>query len=204
MGELARASDATVRKAEWRDADAIAATLGRAFADDPLTSHLLPDAARRATALPRMFKLLFKLGLPHGACFVTNGYESVTLWRPPDGWHVHLKDYILNAPELLGVFGFGVFNVMSTMDRVEKLHPQKPHWYLQTIGTDPAKQGKGFGSLILRDQLAVADAARMPCYLESSKDTNVPIYRSFGFELTGEIKIPNGPTLWPMWREPPK
>jgi predicted GNAT family N-acyltransferase len=31
-----------------------------------------------------------------------------------------------------------------------------------------------------------------------------PIYKSFGFEVTGEIRIPDGPTLWPMWRDPPK
>ncbi len=202
-GHGARDSGATVRLATAADADPLAATLARAFADDPLTSHLLPDASRRATALPRMFKLLLKLGLPYGACHVTSGCESVTLWRPPNGWHVHLKDYILNAPELLGVFGTGVFGVMSTMDRIEKVHPKAPHWYLQTIGTDPAKQGKGFGSLIMRHQLAIADAQGVPCYLESSKDTNIPIYRSFGFDVTGEIKIPNGPTLWPMWRKPP-
>lgn len=199
----ARDSGATVRLATAADADALAATLARAFADDPLTSHLLPNEAARVTGLPRMFKLLFKLGLPHGACFVTSGYEAVTLWRPPNGWHVHLKDYIVNAPELLGVFGLGVFGVMSTMDRIEKLHPSTPHWYLQTIGTDPDKQGKGYGSLIMRQQLALADAQGMPCYLESSKDTNIPIYKSFGFAVTGEIKIPNGPTLWPMWRKPP-
>ena len=203
MGEAARASTATVRKAEWRDADAIGAMLARAFADDPVTLHLLPDPARRAKALPRMFKLLLKLGLPHGACFVTSGCETATLWRPPNGWHVHLKDYIVNAPELLGVFGTGVFGVMGTMDRIEKVHPKAPHWYLQTIGTEPAMQGKGFASLILRQQLAVADAQGVPCYLESSKDTNLPVYRSFGFEVTGEIRIPNGPTLWPMWRKVP-
>jgi len=202
MGEVAYA--AAVRPAEWSDADTIAAMLARAFADDPLTSHLLPDARRRATALPRMFKLLFKLGLPYRACYITSGYESATLWRPPDGWHVHLKDYILNAPQMLGIFGGGIFNVMGTMDRIEKVHPQEPHWYLQTIGTDPAKQGKGFAGVILRHQLAQADAQGVPCYLESSKDTNIPIYRSFGFEVTGEIKIPDGPTLWPMWRKPPK
>jgi ribosomal protein S18 acetylase RimI-like enzyme len=199
----ARAGGATVRAAAWADADALSATLARAFVDDPVTCHLIPNVGARATALPRMFKLLFKLGLPHGACFVTSGYEAVTLWRPPNGWHVHFWDYLVNAPELLGIFGGGVFNVMNTMDRIEKLHPQTPHWYLQTIGTDPAKQGKGFGSLILRNQLAVADAAGVPCYLESSKDTNLPIYKSFGFEVTGEIRIPNGPTLWPMWRKPP-
>ncbi|HXC57573.1 MAG TPA: GNAT family N-acetyltransferase [Rhizomicrobium sp.] len=201
MSQAARASDVTVRKAAWSDAGALAATLARAFHDDPVTVHLLPDAAARARALPRMFKLLFKLGLPHGACHVTSGYEAATLWRPPDGWHVKFWDYVANAPELLGVFGGGVFNVMATMDRIEKLHPHAPHWYLQTIGTDPALQGKGYGGLILRHQLAVADAAGTPCYLESSKDTNLPIYQSFGFEITGEIKIPNGPTLWPMWRE---
>jgi len=32
---------------------------------------------------------------------------------------------------------------------------------------------------------------------------NLPIYRSFGFEVTGEIRVPKGgPTLWPMWRAP--
>src|SRR5690348_15649210 len=198
----ARESGTTIRLATWSDAEPLSQTLARAFADDPLTSHLLPNPATRGEKLPRMFRLLFKLGLPYNACYVTSGYEAATLWRPPGGWHVHLKDYILNAPELLGIFGGNVFGVMGTMDRVEKLHPQKPHWYLQTIGTDPAKQGKGFGSLIMRDMLAKADAARMPCYLESSKDTNIPIYKSFGFEVTGEIRIPNGPTLWPMWREP--
>lgn len=197
----ARESGASVRLATAADAGPLSATLARAFADDPLTSHLLPNVATRSAKLPRMFRLLFKLGLPYHACYVTSGYEAATLWRPPNGWHVHLRDYVLNAPELFGIFGGNVFGVMSTMDRVEKVHPQKPHWYLQTIGTDPAKQGKGFGSLIMRDQLARADAARMPCYLESSKDTNIPIYQSFGFVVTGEIRIPNGPTLWPMWRD---
>jgi ribosomal protein S18 acetylase RimI-like enzyme len=91
---------------------------------------------------------------------------------------------------------------MNAMDHIEKRHPKEPHWYLQTIGTDPAKQGKGYGSLVMRHQLALVDAQRMPCYLESSKDTNVPIYQSFGFRVTGEIVLPTGPTMWPMWRDP--
>ncbi len=200
MGVAARAPDATVRQAQWRDADALSASLARAFHDDPVMMHFLPDANARRAKLSRVFRLMFKLGLPHGACYVTSGYESVALWRPPNGWHVHLKDYLLNAPELLGIFGLGTFNVVNTLDRVEKVHPKAPHWYLQAFGTDPDKQGKGFGSFIMRDRLAAADAAGVPCYLESSKDTNIPIYRSFGFEVTGEIKIPSGPTLWPMWR----
>ncbi len=55
--------------------------------------------------------------------------------------------------------------------------------------------------MVIRRGLAKADAAGMPAYLESSKETNIPIYQSFGFEVTGEIALPNGPTLWPMWRK---
>jgi ribosomal protein S18 acetylase RimI-like enzyme len=87
------------------------------------------------------------------------------------------------------------------MDFIEKRHPHEPHYYLQAIGTDTDKQGKGFGGVVMRRHLAIADAAGMPAYLESSKEINIPIYKSFGFEVTGEIKIPNGPTLWPMWRD---
>jgi ribosomal protein S18 acetylase RimI-like enzyme len=198
----ARAANATVRDASWADAEPLSQTLARAFADDPLISHFMPDPARRAAKLPRLFRLLLKLGLPYRACHVTSGYEAATFWRPPNKWHLSLWDYVANGPGMLSIFGGGALRVMNAMDFIEKRHPREPHWYLQTIGTDPAMQSKGYGSLVMRHQLAIADAERKPCYLESSKDTNVPIYQSFGFRLTGEIALPSGPTIWPMWRDP--
>jgi len=199
--QTARETGAVARAATAADADAAAATLGRAFLDDPLISFLLKNETTREANMPRLFKLLFKLGLPHGACDVTSGYEAVALWRPPNEWEIPWWQYIVNGAEFLGIFGFGgAGHVTWVMDIIEKRHPHQPHWYLQAIGTDPAKQGKGFGGVVMRRQLAIADAAGMPAYLESSKGINIPIYKSFGFEVTGEIKLPNGPTLWPMWR----
>ena len=197
----AREAGAAARAATWDDADAVAGTLGRAFLDDPLISYMLRDEASRAEKAPRLFKLLFKLGLPFGACDVTQGFEAAALWRPPNQWEIPFWQYVVNGAEFLGIFGFqGARQVTATMDIIEKRHPHEPNWYLQAIGTDPDKQGKGFGGVVIRRHLAVADAAGMPAYLESSKDTNIPIYQSFGFEVTGEIKLPDGPTLWPMWR----
>ena len=202
MSEAAKASGTTVRLAGAADSGPLSQTLARAFFDDPVMMHFLPDDATREANLARVFKIIFKLGLPHGACYTTANYESITLWRPPNGWHVPFWAYIVNGPELLAIFGGGVLRVISTLDMMEKIHPHEPHWYLQTIGTDPRFQGKGYGGVIMRDRLARVDAAHMPCYLESSKDTNIPIYQSFGFKVTGEIKVPDGPTLWPMWRDP--
>ncbi|MFI4975676.1 MAG: GNAT family N-acetyltransferase [Caulobacterales bacterium] len=200
--QTAREAGATARAATWADAEPLSATLGRAFFDDPLICFILRDEATREVKMPRLFKLLFKLGLPHGACDVTSGYEAVALWRPPGQWEIPWWQYITNGAEFLGLFGVGgAAHVVGMMDIIEKHHPHEPHFYLQAIGTDPAKQGKGFGGVVIRRQLANADAAGMPAYLESSKDSNIPIYASFGFEVTGELKLPGGPTLYPMWRK---
>ncbi len=190
------------RAAVKSDAQAIAEMLGRAFLDDPLTCFLLPDESRRPAKMPRLFKLMFKLGLPYGACDVTGGYEAAALWRPPGQWNIPFHQYITNGREFLGVFGASALRVMSAMDTIEKRHPKEPHYYLQAIGTDPARQGKGFGGIAMRRHLAVADAKGLPAYLESSKEKNIPIYQSFGFEVTGEIPIPGGPVMIPMWRKP--
>ncbi|HLI67479.1 MAG TPA: GNAT family N-acetyltransferase [Caulobacteraceae bacterium] len=196
-----RTAPTTARPATWADADALAATMARAFHDDPLICFILGDEATRAERMPRLFKLLFKLGLPHGACDVTEGYEAAALWRPPNAWEIPWWQYVTNGVEFLGIFGLGrARRVTWAMDIIEKQHPHTPHWYLQAIGTDTARQGKGFGGVVIRRGLAKADAAGAPCYLESSKESNIPIYQSFGFAVTGEIRLPGGPTLWPMWR----
>jgi ribosomal protein S18 acetylase RimI-like enzyme len=198
----AREAGVTARAATWADADALAATLARAFSDDPLICFLLRDPATREARMPRLFRLLFKLGLPYGACDVTSGCEAAALWRPPGQWEIPWWQYVTNGVDFVGVFGLGgAGHVVQVMDVIEKRHPHEPHWYLQAIGTDTARQGKGYGGVVIRRQLASADASGLPAYLESSKETNIPIYQSFGFELTGEIKLPGGPTLWPMWRK---
>src|SRR5579862_3220301 len=188
------------RSASHADAPALAATMARAFREAPFVSYLVPARERRIRTLPDMFGLLFALGRPLGAVDVTQGVEAAAIWRPPNTWHIPFHQYLTNGPKLLGIFGAYAFRALQAMDRLEKRHPHEPHWYLQAIGTDPPCQGKGFGGILLRHRLAVADAAGLPAYLEASKESNVPLYENFGFTVTGEIKMPDGPTLYPMWR----
>ena len=83
------------------------------------------------------------------------------------------------------MWAYGRF--VDTLHR--KLVPY-PHWYLQIIGVDPAYQGLGFSSRLLRPMLARIDRERMPCYLETEVVRNVTIYRRFGFEVVSEDKLP--------------
>jgi GNAT superfamily N-acetyltransferase len=71
------------------------------------------------------------------------------------------------------------------------------------LGTAVEQQGKGVGGALMRPVLDHCDAEGIPCYLESSKERNIPFYRRHGFEVVEEVPLPgDGPSLWTMWREP--
>lgn len=86
---------------------------------------------------------------------------------------------------------------------IECKHPSSPdHWYLAVVGTDPAAQGKGLASTVLSPVLAECDRDGVGAYLESSKESNVAYYARLGFRVTTEHRLPRGPSVWAMWREP--
>ncbi len=76
----------------------------------------------------------------------------------------------------------------------------QPHWHLPLIGVEPARQGQGHGSAMLRHALRWCDGARLPAYLESTTPGNIPLYERHGFEVIGEIRIGRCPPIFPMLR----
>jgi len=76
---------------------------------------------------------------------------------------------------------------------IEKVHVEiisDEHWYLNELGVDPAFQGKGFGSSLMRYMLKKIDDQGLPVYLETSLEKNVRYYEKFGFKLIKEALIP--------------
>ncbi|MFF4420956.1 GNAT family N-acetyltransferase [Streptomyces sp. NPDC001549] len=102
------------------------------------------------------------------------------------------------------IFGLrGMQRAGAVQNAMHAAHPQPPHGYLPSVGTDRGLQGTGVGSALLGQQLADCDRLGQPAYLESSNVTHLPFYEKLGFRVTGEIRLPEGgPTLWPMWRDP--
>jgi ribosomal protein S18 acetylase RimI-like enzyme len=198
--------DIEVRPAQKADVRALSATLGRAFYEDPIMKWMLPDDRLRAKGLPRMFAILTRRQyLAGGGVEVaTNGSEigAATLWGPPPGPPKESRlDALLLMPAFLWVFRSGAQKGQQVAELMKKVHPEEPHWYLMAIGSDPTVRGAGFGRALLRSRLDRCDAEHAPAYLESTKQETVPYYSRFGFEVTGEIKLPDGgPSMWPMWR----
>ena len=72
----------------------------------------------------------------------------------------------------------------------------------RVLGVDPPRQGEGLGSALMQPVLELCDRERVPAYLESSKERNVDFYARHGFRVTSELRLPKGPAMWPMWRNP--
>jgi ribosomal protein S18 acetylase RimI-like enzyme len=75
------------------------------------------------------------------------------------------------------------------------------HWHLPMIGVLPGLQGRGLGSALLHHALAHIDRTRLPAYLESSSERNVPLYLRHGFEVMGIIQVGSSPPIFPMIRQ---
>lgn len=192
-----------VRKITSNDIPAVAAALARSFHDDPVMTWVVPQRNQQMR-MRRLFEIdLRHLLLPLGEAYTTDGeVMGAALWAPPGKWKQPWTVMLRTAPSFLRVIGARLSSAMRFNSVVEKHHPSEPHYYLNTLGTDPQHQHKGVGSALIQPVLDRCDTEGLPAYLESSKEANVPYYKRHGFEVTKEIAVPGGPSLWLMWRDP--
>lgn len=196
-----------VRPATRADIAELSKVLGRAFYDDPVMMWMLPDPAARRRKLHRVFAALTRHHhLSRGGVEVAAVGPAVgaaALWDPPGEWRHTTVEQVRAAPGLLLAFGRALRRGQQAEELMQRNHPDEPHWYLAVIGSDPAVRGTGQGQALMRSRLDRCDAEHAPAYLESSNPANIGYYQRFGFEVTGEIVLPDGgPSLWPMWRQP--
>lgn len=198
--------DIDVGPARRRDVRPLSEVLGHAFYHDPVIKWMVPDDAARGRCLQRMFAAMTRHHFLR-----TEGVEvarggrigAAALWDPPERWKQSRREEILMTPQFIWAFGAKVKRGQQVSALMRERHPEEPHWYLAVIGSDPTVRGSGFGQALMRSRLARCDAEYAPAYLESSNPDNIPYYQRFGFDVTGEIKLPDGgPSMWPMWREP--
>ena len=193
----------TVRQATRSDVPELSAALARAFVDDPVTTFIFPSD-RLDDRLRRHFDIhLRHVSLRHGATYTTDKHEGGAIWMPPGRWELSPMEILRTMPGYTKALGKRLLFGLRALLEIEKRHPKTPHYYLATLGTDPAHQGKGVGSALLKPVLDRCDAEGIPAYLESSKEQNVPFYARHGFTVTEEMTMSNGgPRLWLMWRKP--
>jgi|HubBroStandDraft_1064217.scaffolds.fasta_scaffold304073_2 ribosomal protein S18 acetylase RimI-like enzyme len=203
---VSRPGDAPiVRRARGEDADAVVSVLARAFDTDPAIGYFLRQDGKRAQAYRQFFHAFFwHMCFPHGEVWMEGEGLGAALWTPPGAFQVGFTLVMRMAPPIISAAGFPrVLGTALAMGRVQAIHPKEPHFYLFALGVDPAHQGRGIGSAMLRKVLERCEADGVGAYLEASTTESAKLYARHGFAGADEFRMAkDAPPIWPMWRSP--
>jgi ribosomal protein S18 acetylase RimI-like enzyme len=183
-------------------------TCAAAFADDETTRYLIPDASKREN-LRYSFEYYLRLTLLSGkGTFVTSPKcEGVAMWFESDHKESFFDHLRAGYPFLLLRIGWGFLLREANLDlhfsRLRRELAPKRHMYLSILAVDPAYQGQGFASKLMRPMLTYLDDQKIPAYLETQNKRNVEMYQHWGFGLLREEKLPETELkLYLMLRKP--
>ncbi|MBI5106336.1 MAG: GNAT family N-acetyltransferase [Solirubrobacterales bacterium] len=192
-----------VRPATAADVPATAAALARAFHDDPVTRWVYgADAGRRDRWSSRFFAWQLRRLLDQDVSWTTAAGDGAAMWALPDRWREGPADVLRLLVATLPGIAPRLPRVLRGLAQVEARHPERRHLYLAVLGVDPPRQGGGVGSALLAPGLELCDRDGLPAYLETATERNVAFYTRHGFRVTGEVRLPKGPPVWLMWRDP--
>jgi len=191
-----------VRKATPADIPALAGALSRAFHDDPVMEWLFPDPGRRPRWTKTFFEVRMRQLIRQEEIWATGDSSGAALWAQPDRWKLSSGETASMLVKIARGVGRRTFRGLRGLSLIEERHPNEPHWYLAVLGVDPTAQGGGLGSALLEPVLRACDEDGVAAYLESSKERNIAFYGRHGFRVTEEVRMPKGPPIWLMWRDP--
>jgi ribosomal protein S18 acetylase RimI-like enzyme len=179
------------------EVDQAVAVLCMAFNSDPAARWTYPDAHVYVSHFPQVVRAFGGNAFERGTGHQVSGFRGAALWLPPG---VHPDQEALGAIMQESVPADRLEEVTGVFERMGAYHPAEPHWYLPMIGVDPAHQGRGYGSALLRHALNQCDKDCVAAYLESSNPANVPLYERHGFAVLGTIQVGSSPPIFPMLR----
>ncbi len=181
--------------------------LAGAFQDDALFAHLIPDTSQRKKKLPHFLETAVRSGFYYGKVYTTSAkLEGIAVWLSPGNTDLSLgKQIRAGMFSLIFRAGWKVISraqsAMKYISEVQKQRAPFPHWYLFLLAVNPAFQGKGHASRLLKPMLTGMDEEHLPCYLETENPKSLPIYQHYGFKVVQEAIIPGTEVRqWAMLR----
>ncbi|OKH96439.1 GNAT family N-acetyltransferase [Streptomyces uncialis] len=191
-----------IRAAGAGDREAVVRLLDAAFHDDPVSNWVFPEEESFRRGHPLLMGAFLDLVLEGGRVDLAEDGSAVALWLSvPEGAHDEDDD----GPALLRQAIDPDNKRVEAVGRLTSgIHPtHTAHEYLWMIAVDPARRGEGLGTALIAAALERCDRDGTAAYLEASSARSRDLYTRLGYTVLDPVlELPDGPTMWPMWREP--
>jgi GNAT superfamily N-acetyltransferase len=182
--------------ASEEDRSSAISTIILGFSSDPFVRWLCPHGPTYLK-FHAAFNAFGGGAIDSGSAFIAEGNRGAALWLPPtvepdsETFIGEVEKFVVKERQEV------LFRILEAF---EEYHPDESCWYLPLIAVDPAHQGSGIGSELMKAAMSRIDEDGLPSYLESSNPRNISLYERYGYEVMGQIKIGDAPTIHPMYR----
>ncbi len=191
-----------------KDVEQAAEVCAAAFYEGPYTRFLFPDLGDRNRCVRSRFQRMLLNAVLFGELYATSeemeGIMSLLPHPPPrvSPW-TRFRARGLRSIHYTPPVRERVATGTTYLTERHAYHMPGPHLKLETLAVRPELQGRGFGSILIRQALARADAEQLPLYLDTFALNSVEMYRRFGFRVLEEGRISgmDGP-VYLMSRQP--
>ncbi|MDX1565973.1 MAG: GNAT family N-acetyltransferase [Phycisphaeraceae bacterium] len=198
---------APCRRLDRSETDRAVEVLRASFENDPAIGYFLNGPGSRFTrdiqTLVRFFiearhlrnEPLLAVGDPLvGVAMVSRPSQP----SPPEVVHIRERTWAeIGAESRARYERFGATCEPFMVDR--------PRWHLNMIGVHPDAQGRGHGRTLLEcvHRLSAEDPDSTGVSLVTETESNVSLYRHFGYESTGRAAVTEDLHIWCMFRADP-
>jgi ribosomal protein S18 acetylase RimI-like enzyme len=171
--------------------------LARGMRDNPLhVAAYGEDPERRLRCHARLMRGLFRaFPRQEPICAVREGSVVGVAGAAPVGTCQATPGQALRLlPSVVVIGPRTAARVSSWTASWSERDPRHPHVHLGPVAVDAELQGRGIGTLLMREHCRRLDSAGTDGYLETDKPENVRFYERFGYEQVGEatvIGVPN-------------
>ncbi|MFD7233539.1 GNAT family N-acetyltransferase [Streptomyces sp. NPDC059881] len=191
-----------IRQAGESDRETVVRLLDEAFMHDPVSSWVFPDEAHRRRVHGVFLGVFLEAALAEGRVDMAEDGTAAALWLQVPADPPEEED---DTPARMREIADPDNERAELVGRLTgEAHPTgRAHEYLLLIAVSPERQGEGLGTALLAPALERCDREGLPAYLEASNARSSKLYERLGFAFTDRtVELPDGPTMWPMWREP--
>jgi ribosomal protein S18 acetylase RimI-like enzyme len=177
-------------EASYSDKDTIVDILANSFNDNKSVNYIIKQDAQREKRIRVLMAYSFKVCHAFGRVVLSEDKKACALVVFSDQKKTTLRSILWDLQLVVNCIGIaGVTKAMRRGDRIKKLQPKEPLYYLWFIGVQPEVQNKGIGSVLLCELMEDAEAKQRTFCLETSTLNNIPWYLKWGLEIYNELDL---------------
>lgn len=172
-----------------QDLEKIVQILTDSFRDNHSTQFVVKQDGRKEERLKNLIRYALFRGQINGEILLTPDEKAAYILLDSEKNKTSLRSVLWDIRLIVQCIGISnVSRVLKREKLIKNHHPSTPFVHLWYIGVDPAFQGLGHGTALMKQLLEKAKQANKPIYLETSTPQNFSFYENLGFQLHAELE----------------